>query len=341
MKYSSRFFLYAPLALFLLLAAGVGVYWWQAAGALSAKLDALNGREAVPGVTLQFKSKSVSGFPFNLDIVFDDIKLTVKTPHGPSSWASEKFALHALTYGREQILFEAAGHQLLTWTDLAGVRHAMPFEAGALHASAIEGPHGLSRLDIDLVGFGSPALTATRAQLHMRVAPKGDGIDLFATADGVHLSPRLASLFGQDVTAVKLDASAAPGHAFAGLRDGRASWVNALEAWRAAGGSLQVRDLELPFGKLSAVGKGTLSLDDAHAVRGLLDFKIAGIETLLASAQRRHVTGGPNKGIAAALLDRAAKAGANEAGMMGAVIGFHGGAVSVGDETATTEEPLY
>ncbi len=62
MKYSSRFFLYAPLALFLALAIGTGVYWWIAAGALSKKLDSLNGHEAIPGVTLSFKSKALSAF---------------------------------------------------------------------------------------------------------------------------------------------------------------------------------------------------------------------------------------------------------------------------------------
>ena len=341
MKYSSRFFLYAPLALFLLLAAGVGAYWWHAAGALSSKLDALNGHEAMPGVTLRFTSKTVSGFPFNLDVVLGDVAVTVSTPHGPSSWTAQKFALHALTYGREQVLFEAAGHQLVTWTDLKGVRHAMPFEIGALHASAIAGARGLSRLDIDMDGFASPALLAARAQLHLRVAPKGDAVDVFAAVDGVQLSPRLSSLFGSDVDSIKFDAHAVPGHVFEGLRAGAADWVRTVEAWRSAGGALRVDDLELSFDKLSAMGKGELSLDDGHFVSGYLDFKVAGIETLLATARRHHVQGGPDSGIAAALLARAAKAGTNESGMLGAVVGFHGGAVSVGELQATTEEPLY
>ena len=341
MTYSSRFFLYAPLTLFLLLAAGVGVYWWHVAGALSARLDALNGREAMPGVTLVFKSKTVAGFPFNIDVVFDDLNVTVKTPHGPSSWSAEKFAMHALTYGRDQVLFEAAGRQLLGWTDLKGVRHIMPFEVGAMHASAIDGAQGLSRIDLDVMGFGSPALTAARVQLHARVAPTGDAIDLFATVDGVHLSPRLTSLFGSDLSSIKLDARAVPGRSFQGLRAGRVDWVGAMEAWRLANGALQVDDLELSWDRLSAMGRGALSLGEDHGVRGYLDFKVAGIATLIATAERRRVQGAPNAGIAAALLDRAAKAGAGETGMLGAVLGFHDGVVSVGDEKATTAEPLY
>ena len=341
MKYSSRFFLYAPLALFLSLAAATGIYWWVVAGALSSRLDAMNGRAAMPGVTLAFKSKSVSGFPFNLDVLFADVTVTVQTPHGPSSWTTEKLAMHGLTYGREQFIYEAAGRQMLRWTDLAGKPHAMPFEVGDLHASTIAGARGLSRIDIDCADFGSPMMLAARLQVHARINPGGTAIDLFATADQVHLSPALASLFGAEVTQVKLDASAVPSRAFDGLRAGRTDWVSAFETFRAANGGLQVNDLEISWDRLSAMGKGRLSLDGAHRIEGLLDFKVAGIETLLANAQRHGVRGNPNAGIAAALLDRAAVGGSNEAGLLGAVVGFHGGMVSVGGEPATAEEPLY
>ena len=341
MKYSSRFFLYAPLALFLILAAGAGVMWWLAANALSARLDTLNGHEAVPGVTLHFKSKSISGFPFNLDVVFEDLHVEVATPHGPSSWTSEKFALHALTYGREQMIFEATGHQLLSWTDLAHERHTMPFEVGEWHASAIEGERGVSRIDFDLIGFGSPALTAARVQIHARVTPDGTAIEIAAAADVVHLSPRLSSLFGDDIKLVRLNASAAPSRTFDGLRAGRTDFVDAAERWRAANGQLTVSDLEITWDRLSVMGKGALTLDATHSVEGLLDFKVAGIETLLAAAQRHGVHGDTMRGIAPALLLRAASAGNNEAGLLGAVVAFHAGVVSVGDVPATTEEALY
>jgi len=341
MTYSSRFFLYAPLALFLLLAAGTGLYWWHAASALSATLDAFNGREAVPGVTVRFASKSVSGFPFNLDVVFADLRVTVETPHGPSSWRTEKFALHALTYGREQMIFEAAGHQLLSWTDLQGHRHAMPFQAGELHASAIADGKGLTRFDLDCIGFGSPALTAGRVQLHVRMPPKAQSAEIFATAGAVHLMSTTAGAFGPDITSVTMNATAAPVRAFDGLRRGTADWASALETFRTANGVLTVAGLDIDWGRMSAMGKGRLSLDASHRVDGLLDFKIAGMETWLAATQHRGLSGGSSNGIAAALIDRAAKAGNNEAGMLGAVVGFHGGLVSVGDETATTEEPLY
>jgi hypothetical protein len=265
----------------------------------------------------------------------------VATGHGPSAWKSQDFAMHSLTYGREQIIFEAAGRQLLSWTDLDGVHHALPFEVGEWHASSITDERGLKRFDMDLIGFGSPALTAARVQMHARLDPAGTGIDLAGAADQVRPSPALASLFGDTMSQVRLNASVSPLLVFDALRMGRSDWQDTLEGWRKAGGALQIDDLELSWDRLSVMGKGALSLDETHSVQGLLDFKVAGIEKLLASAARHHVVGAPNRGIAAAVLDRAAKAGTNEAGLLGAVVGFHGGMVTVGDDPATTEEPLY
>jgi len=53
MRYSSRFWLYAPLAAFALLILGIMVHWWFAAAAFEKRLAAIKGREAAPGITLK------------------------------------------------------------------------------------------------------------------------------------------------------------------------------------------------------------------------------------------------------------------------------------------------
>ena len=109
LKYSSRFWLYAPLMVFLGIAAWAMGHWWVVASALDRKLTALNGHEAMPGVTVSYASKTISGFPFNIDIVFTGLKIAGAGPHGPFAWSTERFALHRLTYGRAQDIYEAAG----------------------------------------------------------------------------------------------------------------------------------------------------------------------------------------------------------------------------------------
>ena len=339
MKYSSRFFLYTPLALFLTLATGAAANWWIAATTLSKKLDSLNGRPAMPGVILGFSSKRISGFPFNLDVVFKDFRIEVATNHGPSTWTSQDFALHALAYGREQMIFEAAGTQRLTWTDLEHGYHALPFAVGEWHASSIVDEHGLRRFDTDLIGFGSPAGTAARVQLHARV--NSNVIDVAGEIDSLRPSAMAESLFGDTITRARVVASATQSRSFDKIRTADASWEDGLESWRNARGSLRLEELEIAFNRLSSTGKGVLSLDAAHSVEGFVDFRLSGIETLLAAAAQRHVDGGADQGISRALLSRAAKAGNSETGLLGAVVFFHQGTVSVGDTPARTEEPLY
>ncbi len=83
MRYSSRFFLYAPFALFVCLAVAVMALWWRAAGAWTRKLDALNGHEIMPGVIfILVRSQTIAGFPFRLDTMFRDFRISVAGPHG-------------------------------------------------------------------------------------------------------------------------------------------------------------------------------------------------------------------------------------------------------------------
>jgi len=336
MNYSSRFFLYAPFALLLAIAAVVGMQWWFAADALGKQLDAMNAREAMPGVTIRFAARSIGGFPFNLDAVFRDFRVTVATPHGPARWRAEHFALHALTYGRDETIFEAAGKQSLGWTDMKGRVHELPFETGSLHASAIESVGALSRFDLDIVGFGSPALTATRLQFHIRHVTNGNRLDVFASGDDIHLSPSLHGAFGDEVKLVALQGSIGAASTFDELRAGRADWHGAVEAWRNASGTLHADPFEIEGGGLDMVGHGDVSSDADHRPQGLLDFKITGLTDWLAHSAPSHPGG-----IAAALRDRAAKAGANEAGRMGAVLGARDGIVYLGDEPAGIVTPLY
>ncbi len=244
MKYSSRFFLYAPMGVFLILFAIAGVRWWMLASAWSGRLDAVNGHEVVPGVTLHFATKKIYGFPFTLETQFKDVSLAVATPAGPTRWSSEKFALHALTYGRDETIFEAAGHQLLQWTGRDGRRRSLPFAVGSLRASAIAKNGELVRFDLDLIGFGSKDFTAQRLQLHARQSAR-DRIDLEAMA----LAPRpftgqcplLEDRSAEIVITAAIDQAATLGP----LLDGTEDWQSAVGRMRRGGGGIRFLDVAL------------------------------------------------------------------------------------------------
>jgi hypothetical protein len=240
MKYSSRFWLYAPLALFLALAVWVMSHWWSRAAELDIALKAMNGHQAVPGVTVSWGSHTISGFPFRLDVVFNDFQVRAEAPRGSLVWHSDRFALHALTYGQTHDIFEAAGPQTLAWSDADGARHQLSFLPGSLRASAIADDKGLSRFDLDMLDAGGKdsdgkPFTAGRTQLHLRRDPKSDALDLVLSAVEVNGS---ATPFGDHIRNMELYSRITQGSAFGRLMAGRAGWMDALMAWRQQKGAI-------------------------------------------------------------------------------------------------------
>ena len=335
MNYSSRFFLYAPFGLLLAVALGVAIHWSLAASALSARLQTMNGREIAPGITMHFDSRTIAGFPFNLDTVFRGFSLRIDTPHGPTEWRSEEFAMHALTYGRNETIFEAAGKQELRWTKDDGARRALVFAVGSLQASAIEDRTGPTRFDLDLVGFGSRALTAQRMQLHTR-RMQGRW-DILVEADDIHFSEADRPDLGDQIDAARLTGTIDRAEAFDVLRAGSDTWFGAAERWRRAGGAFHIDSCSLLWSGLSIAGDGRLALDEAHRPQGVLGFEIAGFPRFLQRAVKERLPRGPNSGLAGALLDRRADA----SGHATAVMGLGNGIVMLGGEPADTLAPLY
>lgn len=291
MNYSSRLFLWAPVALLLALALGTFARWWSVAHDLSLWLDAHNGRAVMPGVTMKFGSKSIGGFPFNVDAVFHDFTLTVDGPHGPMSWKAENFAAHALTYGRAQWIFEAAGHERLTWTTKKGKKRGLSFDTGSLHASAVLKDETLYRFDLDIVGFNSAALQIARTQLHLRRNPSAEQLDVVASTEEMHLSPPLQGLCGDTIDDVKLDGNFSNGAAFDGVLAGAAKWQSGFDAWRKAGGRFFLAQSEIACGGSNVFTQGQLGLDEQKRPRGSLTAQIAGFAGLREATSHINASG--------------------------------------------------
>ena len=234
-KYSSRFWLYAPTMLFLLLAVAVMVHWWMAAGAFEKKLAALKGREAVPGITLNWDKVEVGGFPFRLDGKFQNLNIAGAGAHGPFFWRSEKFAMHGLTYGRSQDVYEAAGRQQINWTDAKGKSVGALFVSGSMRGSSSLDGKGLKRFDLDIAELQGQRVTIARLQFHMRRDPNGSDLDLMARIDSLYWRHTIDSGFMLIETYATLK-RAAPLHS---LLRGEESWPQAVANWRRGGGVLQ------------------------------------------------------------------------------------------------------
>jgi hypothetical protein len=242
MRYSSRFFLYAPFLLLLALAGYVMAHWWQTAGALEEKLKSMKGREAIPGVTLDWANVAVSGFPFRLDATFDGFAVKGAGAHGAFAWTADHFAVHALTYGAQKDVFEASGNQHLEWTDAAATAHTLDFLPGSLRASAVRDGRGLSRLDVDIIELAGKTTNIGRAQFHMRRDPDGKSLDLMAEAD---LAKGDLGAFGKEVKTLRLYQTLSQGQAFAGLLQGRKRAPESHALWLLTGGDVRITQSEL------------------------------------------------------------------------------------------------
>jgi hypothetical protein len=229
-KYSSRFWLYAPITLVLILAAAVMIHWQMAAGTFEKKLAALKGHEAVPGITLNWDKAEVGGFPFRLDANFQNLNIAGAGAHGPFSWRSEKFAMHGLSYGRNQYVYEAAGKQQVSWTDANGGSQAISFLSGSMRGSSILDVQGLRRFDLDIVDLEATGFVAGRFQFHLRRGPAD--LDLMVRIDA--FQPR-----GTKPGNLQFYATLSQARALNTLLDAKASWPRAAADWRAQGATVK------------------------------------------------------------------------------------------------------
>jgi hypothetical protein len=268
MRYSSRFFLYAPLAALLTLAAIACAHWWILASALDKRLDAVNGHDIVPGVKISFVSKRIAGFPFRVETRLDGLRIEVAEKDGPVTWTTEQFASHALSYGRIQAIFEAAGRQTLSWHDAAGKIHMFSFLPGTFRASAIVENGELVRFDSQIVDLAGTDFRAAKLEFHFRT--NKDKIDTYLLLQSAQIGGGYAAALGPDLQSLIASASLDHRSALdAGLR-GEAPPADAIDRWREAGGSIAVGNLALDWKKRAASFSGKLTLDDHHDLNGAL-----------------------------------------------------------------------
>jgi len=337
MRYSSRFFLWAPVAIFAALVVAVGVHWFVTANALSRYMDSVNGHEIAPGVKLSFAKRQMAGFPFRLDVIADDLRLEIAGSHGPIQWRAEHFAIHSLDYGRVQAIFEAAGKQTLTWTDENGHKQALQFLPALLRASAIEDSGRLSRFDLELIGAASADFTAANVQFHLRHDPAVDALDVAFNADEIHLAPGLKSAFGQSIARIRLDARLGPETALDDLLSGKNNWRAMAENWRTHAGAVDLRQLEIAWDKTEAAASGELTLDSMQRPQGLLTLRIKGQRALAAGIA--GLSG--DKKLFGSMLDALAKNPGTDADSFSTQLAFKDGVTYVGQIPAGFADPLY
>lgn len=342
MRYSSRFFLYGPFVMFVALAAGVMIYWWVAATALSDRLDALNGRMIAPGIRMSFAGKRIAGFPFRLDAIFNDFALRIAGTRGPIDWHTEHFATHTLTYQTSLTILEAAGKQQLSWMDDEGRRRTFDFMPGALRGSAIVEGGRLAQFDLDTIGLASQRFMAGRAQFHLRRDPAAqDTLDLVFDLQTAHFAGDAAQGFANGLQRVRVEGRLSPARPFAPLLAGQGDWRPAIEQWRNAPGLFKIDEAEFAWGRCQATSAGNVTLDAAHRPSGSIAFGLTGCDSLAKQAVGVRSSPGPHRPILTALAELAAREPADRSGALPVTLVFKDGLIYVGPGKTTAGDGFF
>ncbi|MDJ1157441.1 DUF2125 domain-containing protein [Chelatococcus sp. SYSU_G07232] len=284
----SRWGLFLPFILLVLIAAGWSAFWFVARERTTAALDQWVAREAEHGRRWTCPARTVGGFPFRFELTCDNPSFSGTTAQGPVEGSLKRFLAVAQVYRPNHVIAEAEGPLVVR---AVGDGRSLELNWRSLDASIIL-PGG--RLERASLVIEAPALRATlaadndalvsfasRLEAHLRrdpARPEGDKAYDVAVSLNQAVVPPLDDFLGSS-EAADLDARAVVTQAEAfGVRPR----AEELEAWRLAGGRLELSSVTLVKGATRIEARGTLGLDEQHRPSGQVDAAVAGLDGLLA-----------------------------------------------------------
>ncbi|MCJ2034846.1 DUF2125 domain-containing protein [Methylobacterium sp. J-068] len=279
-KSPSRKGLFLPYILLGTLVIAWSIGWFYIRHRAATEMDAWLAQESAAGRTWNCADRSIGGYPFRIELRCASLAFTRSDSH---------FTLGPVTavvqvYQPRQGILEVGGPFHVeqgdltadaTWTSLEGSFHgaADGFVRASLVVDGAKGSvHGAGAAPIDF--------DTRHLEFHARPTPgrfDADGaVDTSLRVSEIRLPLADAALGNSDLADLALDATI---NRATTLRTGTVA--RELEAWRRAGGSLDLALLSLAKGERRLQAKGTLDLDAAHRPQGQLDLRAAGLEALV------------------------------------------------------------
>ena len=278
----SRFWLYAPFGLLVVLAAAWSGFWFYVHGRTVAEIDKALAKEAERGRSWICNNRTVRGFPFRIEVRCDSLALTstrwgdaVRIETGPALAVGQIYSpglviLEATSPARVSL---PEGRSLdITWKQLDASlawRDPQRFALVAAEPNAT----------LTAPGLAAENWRAASLETHLRRNPDrpatDQAVDIALSAKGTVL-PVIDALLGTtDAGTIDLQATLTQSEAF---RQGFNP--DALETWRNANGVLDITRLAATKGAARIDGSGQLLLDPTHHVGGDLQLAAAGIQQI-------------------------------------------------------------
>lgn len=320
-----------------LAAAGWTGYWFFAVHQVKAGIEDWIAQQRAAGAEVSHAGIEIGGYPFRIRV--DMAEPRFARPKHPARPRWQADAIHAFSHPwtPRHVVFELAGsHSLSLVVD--DRERTWQFDSPQAQASwAGQADGRLQRISVDLHDMvlqedGTERLRATRLQLHLRPQRGTEpGIDVAATADQAVLNWPLPPAFEPEVARAQaqftINGAVLPDQPPA----------QALAAWRDNGGTIDVHNLMLEWGRLDLRSEGTVALDEEMRPMGALTAKLKGYEVLLEAARDDgQISDGAARAAAAVLRLLAAANG----GMLSVPVRLQGGEAFLGPVKIARLSPL-
>jgi hypothetical protein len=286
----SRWGMFAAPVLLLIAAIAWSAFWFFAASEVGVKADAWRAQEAKSGRFYDCANRSVSGFPFRLEVRCSDASVRLVSQsagqlasQAPITGKLGQILIVAQVYEPEHLIAEFTSPAVIS--DRDGNSFAMNWKVG--RSSVIGLPRVPRRVSIV---FDEPALDringsvqlplagAKHVELHGRLAegspsdqPVIESVLQVRGGSVKGLHPLLEEPFDADVRAL-----------LNGLKDlSPKPWPVRFRELQAAGGHVEIEQSRIAQGDLVAVASGNLGLSPSGHIEGELQMTVAGIEKVI------------------------------------------------------------
>jgi hypothetical protein len=281
----SRFWLYAPFVLLLLLAIAWSVAWFVIRNRTAEALDGWIAAEARAGREWTCADRRIAGYPFRIEVICNALDLK----RGAVSASFGRTEAVAQVYQPRRIITEVAGPLRVT-DGTVTVQGSWDLLQASLNTSA----RGIQRVSLaanapkmTVTGFpaGEIAGSGKRLELHVRPNPSRaaeQAADVAASVTEARIPLLDALIGGAEATNLNADVTVTQVDGFKG-----GTLAEEMELWRKAGGKLDILMLAATKGTRQIETKGELRLDEQHRPAGQLNVAAAGLDGLLG-----NLTGG-------------------------------------------------
>ncbi|EIM29575.1 DUF2125 domain-containing protein [Microvirga lotononidis] len=285
----SRFWLYTPFVLLLLIAVAWSIAWFVIRNRTAEALDGWIAAEARNGRQWTCGDRSIAGYPFRIEIICESLDLK----RGSVSASFGRTEAVAQIYQPRRVIVEVAGPLRVTDGTVT-----VDGSWSLLQASINASQTGLQRLSlaadspkVSVTGLGNGEIAGSgrHLELHLRPNPSRRAElagDVAASVTEARIPILDALVGGAEPTNLNADLTVTQADGFKG-----GTIVEELELWRNAGGKLDILMLSATKGARQIETKGELRLDEQHRPAGQLTVSAAGLDGLLGNLTGGRVGG--------------------------------------------------